>query len=189
LACAFGIPTDKSVAIQAAKAIDESFLICAPEDSLVAASGLLRLPNRGVRELPPTCRGYPHCSAAGPKIFFQYELRFANCLNGQLVITHPCYPSKNGAQKKQNNKSKRSPVKAVNQKSSPSLENIPVFLNYPINFCFRFVLPGRPKQPLCHVRRSGRNDHGETAHARWRRHSPTHHYHFTIASVVAHHRR
>jgi hypothetical protein len=41
----------------------------------------------------------------GPKIFFQYELRFANCLNGQLVITHPSYPSKNGAQKKQNNKS------------------------------------------------------------------------------------
>jgi hypothetical protein len=37
----------------------------------------------------------------GPKIFFQYELRFANCLNGQLVITHPSYPSKNGAQKKQ----------------------------------------------------------------------------------------
>jgi hypothetical protein len=30
----------------------------------------------------------------GPKIFFQYELRFANCLNGQLVISHPFSPIK-----------------------------------------------------------------------------------------------
>src|SRR5882724_6382311 len=62
LACAFGIPTDKSVAIHAVKAIDGSLLICALRGGLVAASGLQRLPNRSVR-LPPTCRGYG--SAAG----------------------------------------------------------------------------------------------------------------------------
>jgi hypothetical protein len=37
----------------------------------------------------------------GPKIFFQNELSFANCLNGQLVIGHPFLPIKNGAWKKQ----------------------------------------------------------------------------------------
>jgi hypothetical protein len=30
----------------------------------------------------------------GPKIFFQYELRFANCLNGQLLVSHPVLPIK-----------------------------------------------------------------------------------------------
>src|ERR1700688_1161114 len=39
--------------------------ICPVRDCFVAASGLRRLPNRGVRELPPTCRGYAHRSAAG----------------------------------------------------------------------------------------------------------------------------
>lgn len=53
LACALGIPTGKSVAIQTAKAIGGSFLICA----LVAAGGSQRPPNRGGRELPPGCRG------------------------------------------------------------------------------------------------------------------------------------
>jgi hypothetical protein len=84
----------------------------------------------------------------GPKIFFQYELRFANCLNGQLVITHfPSYPSKNGAQKKQNNKSNH--VRKHNQQEIKSnLDNIPVFLNYSINFCFisRKILPSTPKR-------------------------------------------
>ena len=39
----------------------------------------------------------------GPKIFFQYELCFADCLNGQLVISHPFLPIKNGARKNKNN--------------------------------------------------------------------------------------
>jgi hypothetical protein len=30
----------------------------------------------------------------GPKIFFQYELRFANSLNGQLLVSHPVLPIK-----------------------------------------------------------------------------------------------
>ena len=30
----------------------------------------------------------------GPKIFFQYELRFVNCLKSQLLIGHSSYPSK-----------------------------------------------------------------------------------------------
>jgi hypothetical protein len=72
-----------------AKAIDASFLICALRGCFVAASGLQPLPNRGVRELPPTCREYAHCSAAGAEGSpFQYELRFANRLESQLLISH-----------------------------------------------------------------------------------------------------
>src|SRR6202140_142558 len=63
--CAFGIPTAKSVPKQAAKAIDGNcFLICPTQRPVVAAIGLQRLPNRGVRELPPTCRGWAHCYGA-----------------------------------------------------------------------------------------------------------------------------
>jgi hypothetical protein len=41
----------------------------------------------------------------GPKIFFQYELRFANCLNGQLVISHPFLPIKKWCPEETKNRS------------------------------------------------------------------------------------
>jgi hypothetical protein len=38
----------------------------------------------------------------GPKIFFQYELGFADCLKSQLLISHSFYPSKQNAAPKSN---------------------------------------------------------------------------------------
>jgi hypothetical protein len=43
----------------------------------VAAIGLQQLPNWGVRELPPTCRGR-----------LQYDLRFADRMKRRLLISH-----------------------------------------------------------------------------------------------------
>ena len=61
----------------------------------------------------------------GPKVFFQYELRFANRLKSQLLISHLFLPIK-----------RMLPGQKKEREIKPLLENIPAFLNYPINFCF-----------------------------------------------------
>jgi len=67
-----------------------------------------------------------------PKIFFQYELRFANCLNGQLLISHPSYPSNKWSPEEETNRAS----KRKEQEIKSILDKVSVFLNYPINFCF-----------------------------------------------------
>ena len=143
MACALGIPANKSVAIQAAKAIDGSFLICALRDCFVAASGLKRLPNPGVRELPPTCRGYAHCSPR-PKVFFQHELRFVDCLKSQLLIGHLFLPIKIVDQSPlltHQTNAARTKGRSINQANTWEIS--PLFSNYPINFCFKLEAPRR----------------------------------------------
>src|SRR5260370_42517344 len=61
----------------------------------------------------------------GPKVFFQYELRFANRLKSQLLISHLFLPIK-----------RMLPGQKKEREIKQLLENIPAFLNYPINFCF-----------------------------------------------------
>jgi hypothetical protein len=61
----------------------------------------------------------------GPKVFFQYELRFVNRLKSQLLISHLFLPVK-----------QMLPEQKKERKIKPLLGNIPAFLNYPINFCF-----------------------------------------------------
>jgi hypothetical protein len=44
----------------------------------------------------------------GPKVFFQYELHFVNCLKSQLLISHlSYYPSNKGAAQQKSEKSSR----------------------------------------------------------------------------------
>jgi hypothetical protein len=86
----------------------------------------------------------------GPKVFFQYELRFVNCLKSQLLISHLFFPHQRNAVQ-QGRRSK---------KSSRLLGDIPAFFGYPINFCFnteapsdrsrRFRVPHRFRAPLAH---------------------------------------
>jgi len=61
----------------------------------------------------------------GPKVFFQYELRFVDRLKSQLLIGHLFLPIK-----------EKRPGKEREQEIKPLLGNIPVFLNYLINFYF-----------------------------------------------------
>jgi hypothetical protein len=61
----------------------------------------------------------------GPKGFFQYELRFVDCLKSQMLISHLFLPIKQMLPRQK----KERKIKSV-------LGNIPAFLNYPINFCF-----------------------------------------------------
>jgi hypothetical protein len=76
----------------------------------------------------------------GPKIFFQYELRFANCLNCQLLISHPFLPHQtNGARRrrKQNAQTNRmSGIKSI-------LGNVPVFFRLIHQFLFQCGSPQR----------------------------------------------
>jgi hypothetical protein len=60
----------------------------------------------------------------GPKVFFQYELRFVNRLKSQLLISHLFLPIKQMRSWKKEREIK------------PFVGNIPVFLNYSIIFCF-----------------------------------------------------
>jgi hypothetical protein len=62
----------------------------------------------------------------GPKVFFQYELRFVNRLKSQLLISHLFFPHQRNAARP----GKRS------KKSSRLLGDIPAFFDYPINFYF-----------------------------------------------------
>jgi hypothetical protein len=62
----------------------------------------------------------------GPKVFFQYELRFVNRLKSQLLISHLFFPIKempSGREKEARNQ-------------AAFWEISPPFLDYPINFYF-----------------------------------------------------
>jgi hypothetical protein len=72
--------------------------------------------------------GY-HGSVAGPKVVFQYELRFVNRLRSQLLIGHLFLPIK---------QMPRSEEEARNQ---ADFGNIPTFLSSPINFYFNARSP------------------------------------------------
>jgi hypothetical protein len=65
----------------------------------------------------------------GPKVVFQYELRFVNRLRSQLLIGHLFLPIK---------QMPRSEEEARNQ---ADFGNIPTFLDYPINFYFNARSP------------------------------------------------
>jgi hypothetical protein len=72
----------------------------------------------------------------GPKVFFQNELRFVNCLKSQLLIGHLFLPIKIVDQSPllthQINAARTEKVREI----KPILGKIPAFLNYHINFCF-----------------------------------------------------
>jgi hypothetical protein len=65
------------------------------------------------------------------KVFFQYKLCFPNRMKGQLLISHRFSPS-----------NQLSPEKKKD-KSSHFLGISPLFLGYPINFCFKTGRPPR----------------------------------------------
>jgi hypothetical protein len=62
----------------------------------------------------------------GPKVVFQYELRFVNRLKCQLLISHLFLPIKTNA-----------PRQKKNEKSSHFREISPLFLRHLINFYFK----------------------------------------------------
>jgi len=68
----------------------------------------------------------------GPKVVFQYELRFVNRLKSQLLISHLFLPTK-----------KMPPEKGEEQEIKLLFGNIPTFLSYPINFYFNARSPQR----------------------------------------------
>jgi hypothetical protein len=83
----------------------------------------------------------------GPKVFFQYELRFVNRLKSQLLISHLFFPIKempSGREKEARNQ-------------AAFWEISPPFLDYPINFYFnggacsarsrRFLVPHASEVP------------------------------------------
>jgi len=70
----------------------------------------------------------------GPKVFFQYELRFINRLKSQLLISHLFFPIKempSGREKEARNQ-------------AAFWEISPPFLDYPINFYFNAEGPAAP---------------------------------------------
>jgi hypothetical protein len=72
----------------------------------------------------------------GPKIFFQYELRFANCLKSQLLIGHPFLPIKQ----------MQMLLKRKREKSSQFLEIPPLFscfFEWSHQFLFQWGSPPR----------------------------------------------
>jgi hypothetical protein len=72
----------------------------------------------------------------GPKVFFQYELRFVNCLKSQL-FGHLFLPIKIVDQSPLlTHQTNAAWTKGKSEKSSQFWEISPLFLNYPINFCF-----------------------------------------------------
>jgi hypothetical protein len=73
----------------------------------------------------------------GPKVFFQYELRFVNCLKSQLLIGHLFLPIKIVDQSPLLTHQKMPPEQRREREIKPFLGNIPAFLNQPINFCFK----------------------------------------------------
>ena len=79
----------------------------------------------------------------GPKIFFQYELGFADCLKSQLLISHSFLPIKQMLPP--SNKSARKKIRQI----KPIWGNIPAFLNYLIKFCFNVEPPRRIAAASC----------------------------------------
>src|SRR5882757_6766753 len=71
----------------------------------------------------------------GPKVFFQYELRFVNRLKSQLLISHLFFlPIKEMPSDREK--------EARNQ--AAFWEISPLFLDYPINFCCSLEVLQRP---------------------------------------------
>jgi hypothetical protein len=74
----------------------------------------------------------------GPKIFFQYELGFADCLKSQLLISHPFLPIKQMLP----------PSKCCTEERARNQANLGKysrFLNYLINFCFNVEAPAHDR--------------------------------------------
>ena len=71
----------------------------------------------------------------GPKIFFQNELSFANCLNGQLVIGHPFLPIKKWCLEETKNLTALGNI--MSEKASPILDNAPVTFELSHQFLFQ----------------------------------------------------
>src|SRR5882724_4430500 len=106
----------------------------------------------------------------GPKVFFQYELRFVDRLKSQLLISHLFFPSK-----------KCRPAGKRSKKSSRLLGDVPAFLNCSINFYFnagahsarsrRFLVPHGSEVPW-HLRMTAAPEPARFVKARcWRRFS------------------
>jgi hypothetical protein len=76
----------------------------------------------------------------GPKVFFQYELRFVNRLKSQLLIGHLFLPIKIVDQSPllthRINKARTKERAGI----KPILGDIPVLLKDPINFCFNVAV-------------------------------------------------
>ena len=74
----------------------------------------------------------------GPKVFFQYELRFVDRLKSQLLISHLFLPIKSSYPS-----NKCRPKNKKKQEIKLLLGNILTFLSYPINFYFNARSPQR----------------------------------------------
>src|SRR5882757_1214871 len=74
----------------------------------------------------------------GPKVIFQYELRFVNRMKSQLLISHLFLPIKSSYPS-----NKCRPKNKKKQEIKLLLGNIPTFLSYPINFYFNARSPQR----------------------------------------------
>jgi hypothetical protein len=68
----------------------------------------------------------------GPKVFFQYELRFVNRLKSQLLISHLFLPIKQTL-----------PEQKKERKIKPLLGNIPAFFELSDQFLFQCGSPQR----------------------------------------------
>jgi hypothetical protein len=80
----------------------------------------------------------------GPKVFFQYELRFVDCLKSQLLIGHLFLPIKIVDQSPlltHQTNAARTKGRSINQANTWEIS--PPFSNYPINFCFKLEAPRR----------------------------------------------
>jgi hypothetical protein len=78
----------------------------------------------------------------GPKVFFQYELRFVDCLKSQLLIGHLFLPIKIVDQSPlltHQTNAARTKGRSINQANTWEIS--PPFSNYPINFCFKLEAP------------------------------------------------
>jgi hypothetical protein len=72
----------------------------------------------------------------GPKVFFQYELRFVNCLKSQLLIGHHFLPIKIVDQSPLLTHQTTLSGQKKEREIKPILGIIPAVFNYSINFCF-----------------------------------------------------
>ena len=72
----------------------------------------------------------------GPKVFFQNELGFVDCLKSQLLISHLFLPIKIADQSPLLTHQTKCCPKEKAQKIKLILGDIPAVFNYPINFCF-----------------------------------------------------
>jgi hypothetical protein len=71
----------------------------------------------------------------GPKVFFQYELRFVNRLKSQLLISHLFFPSK-----------KWRPAGKKEQEIKPPFGRYPRLFGFSDQFLFQYERPQRPNR-------------------------------------------